>query len=157
VKETVEIREESPNGRSTQALFAEYLALLRDRLGIRFEPSERIFATDDQLDGTDGAWLVLYANDVAVGCGGLRRLESGVAEVKRMFVSQSARRSGYGRRLLHALEDIAIDRGNTRVCLVTTEVLSEARRLYIEEGYRVIQRIARGRHPVEIWMEKDVP
>ncbi|MDX6692202.1 MAG: hypothetical protein QOG15_3659 [Solirubrobacteraceae bacterium] len=153
----VEIREEPPSGLATQALFAEYVALLHDRLGIRFEPTDRLFATEEELDKANGAWLVIYARGLPVGCGGVRTLESKVAEVKRMFVSQRARRSGYGRRLLHELEDIAVTRGHSRVRLVTTEVLSEARSLYVAEGYRVIHRIPRERRPVEIWMEKDVP
>ena len=155
--EPIEIRLESPQGSATRALFAEYLVLLHDRLGIRFQPSERVFGTDEDFDGADGAWLVIYAHGVPVGCGGMRALSPNVAEVKRMFVSQSARRSGHGSRLLRALEEIAVERGHARVCLVTTEVLSEARKLYLTEGYRVVQRIPRERRPVEIWMEKDVP
>jgi GNAT superfamily N-acetyltransferase len=153
----VDIRAEAPDGHATRALFAEYLVLLQDRLGKRFEPNERIFATEAAFEGGGGAWLVLYADGRAVGCGGLRTLGPGVGEIKRMFVSQPVRRSGHGRRLLHALEDIAVARGHSRVRLLTTEVLSEARKLYAAEGYRVIERFVRGREPVEIWLEKDVP
>lgn len=153
----VEIRAEAPDGHATRALYAEYVVLLSDRLGKRSEPTERIFATEAAFGGAGGgAWLVLYADGRAVGCGGLRTLGPGVGEIKRMFVSQHARRSGHGRRLLHALEDIAVARGHTRVRLLTTEVLSEARKLYAAEGYRVIERFVRGRAPVEIWLEKDV-
>lgn len=153
----VEIRAEAPDGPATRALFAEYVVLLSDRLGKRLEPTERVFATDAAFDGAGGAWLVLYADGRAVGCGGLRTLGPGVGEIKRMFVSQNARRNGHGRRLLHALEDIAVERGHTRVRLLTTEILSEARKLCAAEGYRVIERFVRGRAPVEIWLEKDVP
>ena len=74
-----------------------------------------------------------------------------------MFVSQRHRRNGHGRRLLRELERIAVERGHDRVRLLTTEVLSEARRLCAAEGYRVVRRIPRARAPVEIWLEKDVP
>ncbi|MGH2840495.1 MAG: GNAT family N-acetyltransferase [Solirubrobacteraceae bacterium] len=153
----VEIRAEPPDGAATRALFAEYLVLLQDRLGLRFKPSERIFATEAAFAGPDGAWLVLYDCGRPVGCGGLRTLAPGVGEIKRMFVTQSARRSGHGRLLLHELERLAVRRGHTCVRLLTTEVLSEARKLYAAEGYRVIERMVRGSDPVEIWLEKDVP
>lgn len=153
----IEIRAEAPGGAATRALFAEYLGLLQDRLGTGFAPSERIFATDAAFAGAEGAWLVLYEDGRPVGCGGLRTLEPGIGEIKRMFVSQSARRCGHGRRLLRELERIAVELGHARVRLLTTEVLSEARRLYAAEGYRVIHRIARERDPVEIWLERDVP
>ncbi len=152
----VEIRAESPDGAVTRALFEEYLALLQDRLGRGFQPSERIFATEAAFDGEEGAWRVLYDDGRAVACGGLRTLAPGIGEIKRMFVRQSMRRSGYGRQLLRELERIARERGHTRVRLLTTEVLSEARKLYAAEGYRVIERIARGHDPVEIWLEKDL-
>jgi len=153
----VEIRSEAADGHATRALFAQYIALLHDRLGKRFEPSEHIFATEDAFTAEDGTWLVLYEDGRPVGCGGLRTLSVDVGEIKRMFVSQSARRSGHGRRLLRELERIAVARGHTRVQLLTTEVLSEARKLYAAEGYRVVERSVRGRQPVEIWLEKDVP
>lgn len=151
----IEIRAEPPDGAATLALFREYLALFQDRLGLALQPTERVFAGERAFADGRGAWLVVYERGIAVGCGGLRTLEPGVAEIKRMFVSQRHRRSGHGRLLLRQLERIAVERGHDRVRLLTTEVLSEARRLYAAEGYRVVQRIAR--EPVEIWLEKDVP
>jgi len=153
----VELRAEPPAGDATQALFREYGALIQDRLGLRFQPTKPILARETAVGGDSGIWLVVYESGRAIGCGGLRTIEPGVAEIKRMFVSQRYRRNGHGRRLLRELERIAVERGQDRVRLLTTEVLSEARRLCAAEGYRVVQRIARGRAPVEIWLEKDVP
>lgn len=152
-----EFRAEPPGGAATLALYREYLALIQDRLGLASQPSERTFAKDIGFSGDGGAWLVVYDRGRAVACGGLRTLEPGVAEIKRMFVRERYRRNGHGRRLLRELERIAVERGHDRVRLLTTEVLSEARRLYAAEGYRVVQRLARERAPVEIWLEKDVP
>jgi len=152
----IELRAEPPDGAATYALFREYGALIQDRLGLELQPAEVVLAAETAF-GDGGAWLVIYDSERAVGCGGLRTLEPGVAEIRRMFVSQRHRRNGHGRRLLRELERIAVERGHDRVRLLTTEVLSEARRLYAAEGYRVVQRIARARAPVEIWLEKDVP
>gem|GEM_PF-1103869 len=152
-----EIRDEAADGPAAQTLFAQYMGLLRDRLGASFVATERIFATADAFGADGGAWLVSYDDDgEPIACGGLRTLEPGVGEIKRMFVVASARRAGHGRRLLSALERRAAASGHRRVRVLTTEVLSEALALYASEGYRTVQRTARSGQPVEIWMEKEL-
>jgi GNAT superfamily N-acetyltransferase len=152
-----EIREEAADAPAARELYAQYMALLHDRLGEDFVPTERIFASETTFAGDGGAWLVAYdENGRPVGCGGLRTLAPGTGEIKRMFVTADARRAGYGRRLLRALEQRAAEYGHRRVRLLTTEVLSEALALYAGEGYRTVQRSARPGQPVEIWMEKQL-
>ena len=91
------IREEPADGPAARLLFDEYLALVRERIGPDFVPSERIFATEDAFAGEGTAWLVLYDGAGApIGCGGLRTLAP-VGEIKRMFVVRRARGSGLGR------------------------------------------------------------
>lgn len=152
----VEIRPEAADGPAARALYAQYMALLRERLP-GFVPTERIFASEEVFAGDGGAWLVAYdADGDAVGCGGLRTLAPGVGEIKRMFVTQRARGAGLGRRLLRELERCAAARGHRRVRLLTTDVLSEAIALYEAEGYRTVQRTERPGEPVEYWMEKEL-
>jgi serine phosphatase RsbU (regulator of sigma subunit)/GNAT superfamily N-acetyltransferase len=151
------IRDDPPGAPAAKALFAEYMALVRERLGLPadFELPEHIFATADVFDGPGGAWLVAFDADGApLGCGGLRLLEPGVGEIKRMFVSERARGRGLGRRLLRELERRATAAGAQRVRLVTTDVLREACALYEAEGYREISRGGEPGGPVEIWLEK---
>ena len=145
----IEVRPEAPDGPAARALWAEYMALVRDRLGDDFEPTEEIFASDRDF----GTWLVLYEDGDAVGCGGVRVLEPGVAEIKRMFVTAAARRRGHGRRLLHDLERAAQAGGHHRVRLYTTDVLVEARELYATAGYRLISSHHEGDR-VDHWLEK---
>jgi GNAT superfamily N-acetyltransferase len=147
------IRHEEATGEASRVLFAEYMDFVRDRLGDTFVPTERIFASEDDFDGTGAAWLVLYEGDAAVACGGLRPLAPGVAEIKRMFVTASARGRGHGRTLLAALERLAAEAGCERVRLYTTEVLREARALYSACGYRPVGVAAiDGR--IDLWLEK---
>jgi GNAT superfamily N-acetyltransferase len=150
------IRREAPTGEASRALFAEYMALVRARLGDEFTPSEAIFATEDAFDGPRAAWLVVYEDDRAVGCGGLRPLERDVAEIKRMFVTAPARRRGHGRVLLDELERLARDAGYRRARLYTTKVLREARALYDHAGYRPIDAAAVDDRADDIWLEKSL-
>lgn len=149
------IRHEDATGDASRALFAQYMDLVRERLGRSFVPTEQIFAAEEDFDGAGAAWLVLYDGDVAVACGGLRPLEPGVAEIKRMFVTASARGRGHARALLAELERLAADAGCERVRLYTTEVLREARALYSTCGYRPVGVAAiDGR--IDLWLEKAI-
>ena len=152
-----QLRDDAPDGPAARALFGEYMALVRTRLGLAADAvlPERIFATEEVFSGRGGAWLTAYDDGGdPVGCGGLRVLAPGIGEIKRMFVSERARGHGLGRRLLRELERRAAAGGLGHVRLLTTEVLSEACALYDAEGYREIGREQQPGGPVEIWLEK---
>jgi GNAT superfamily N-acetyltransferase len=149
----IEVRHEPPDGPAAIALWEEYMALVRERAGPEFEPTERIFGTADVFRGPNAAWIVLYDDGAPVACAGLRELVPGVAEIKRMFVTPRARGRGHARRLLADLEGIARDAGQRSMRLFTTDMLPEAMALYASEGYAI-----RSAHPVagrtEFWLEK---
>jgi GNAT superfamily N-acetyltransferase len=85
-----------------------------------------------------GRFLVLYEGLEAVACGGVKRLEDGLGEIKRMYVIPHARGRGVGRVLLVALEDAARDLGYARVRLDTGPRQPHARALYESAGYAEI-------------------
>jgi GNAT superfamily N-acetyltransferase len=148
------IRREPATGEASRALFAEYMALVRERMGDDFVPSEAIFATEDTFDEPGAAWLVVYEDERAVACGGLRALQPRVGEIKRLFVSAAVRRRGHARTLLAELERLAREMGYARVRAYTTEVLSEARALYDDAGYRRIDAAPVDDRAEDIWLEK---
>ena len=150
----IEVRHEPPDGPAAQALWDEYMELVRERAGPGFEPTQRIFATVDVFRGPNAAWIVLYDDGAPVACAGLRELEPGAGEIKRMFVTPRARGRGLARRLLAELEGIARDAGQREIRLFTTDMLPEAMRALRQRGLR-----GRREHPVEdgrteFWLEK---
>jgi GNAT superfamily N-acetyltransferase len=85
--------------------------------------------------------VVLVARDVggeAVGCGALRPLGDGVAEIKRMYVVPAARGRGLSKLVRAGLEAAARDRGWTTLRLETGPRQPEAVALYEGAGYRPI-------------------
>jgi GNAT superfamily N-acetyltransferase len=134
----LELRDEPATGPAAQALWAEYQALVRERLGPGFVPEEAIFATERVFEEQGAAFVVLYVRGRPVGCGGVRSLGPELSEIKRMFVTADARRQGHGRRLLAELERRAAAAGAKRVRLLTTEALFEAQALYESAGYTVV-------------------
>jgi GNAT superfamily N-acetyltransferase len=135
---TAALRAEAPDGPASRALWAEYLALLEERLDVPVEDPEHIFAPSESFAGPGSAWLVAYEGEDPVACGGLRALDAETGEIKRMFVSSRARGRGHARALLAELERRAAAAGQRRLRLITTEVLREARALYRAAGYAIV-------------------
>jgi putative acetyltransferase len=79
--------------------------------------------------------VVAYSGDAPVGCGALRELKPGVAEIKRMFVLPEARRFGAARRMLEALEAQGRALGYSAVRLGSGVRQPEALALYESCGY----------------------
>jgi GNAT superfamily N-acetyltransferase len=116
-----------------QRLVAEQQAEIRARYDGAGEPGAPPSSADISV--------VLVARDddgTAVGCGALRALGDGAAEVKRMFVAPAARGRGVARAVLAGLEDAARDRGWTTLRLETGPRQPEALGLYLSAGYRPI-------------------
>jgi GNAT superfamily N-acetyltransferase len=149
----IEVRRERPDGAAALALFDEYMDFVRERAGRDMRDAEHIFATSDVFHGPGSAWLVVYDDGTPVACGGLRPLAPDTGEIKRMFVSAAARRRGHARRLLAELEGIARDAGQTRIRLLTTELLPEAIALYRTCGYTVASSHVEDGH-TDYWLEK---
>jgi GNAT superfamily N-acetyltransferase len=82
-----------------------------------------------------GALRVALVDGRAVGVGGLRPLEEGIAELKRVFVSPQAQGRGAGTRLVEALLDDARRLGYRRVRLDTLDRLRAANALYERLGF----------------------
>jgi GNAT superfamily N-acetyltransferase len=114
------------------------LAELEDRYG---EPdADPDHLTADDLAPPVGAFVVAWLDGTAVGCGGLRRYDDGIGELKRMYVSPASRGRGVGRRVLGALEDRARHRlGHRRLVLETGVLQPEAMALYESAGYERIE------------------
>jgi GNAT superfamily N-acetyltransferase len=84
-----------------------------------------------------GLFLVGYDGEEPVACGGWRSHGTD-AEVKRMYVSKRARRTGNARRLLAELELTARETGHRRVILETGSKQPEAVALYQSAGYATV-------------------
>ncbi|WP_370188576.1 GNAT family N-acetyltransferase [Aeromicrobium sp.] len=115
----------------------------------------------DDLDpyrGPTGVFLLATAgggelDGEVLGCGALRDLGDGSAEVKRMWVDARARGTGLGRRLLATLEEHARALGYRRVRLDTNDQLVAALTLYRSAGYAEIERYNDNPH-ARHWFEK---
>ena len=88
----------------------------------------------DDVRGAGACFLLAHGPEgEALGCGGYRPLEPGVAEIKRMYAVPGSR--GVGAALLVALERRARSDGYETVRLETRRVNSRAVAFYERSGY----------------------
>ncbi len=78
-------------------------------------------------------------NKRAVGCGAIKQFETGIMEVKRMFVPLEERGKGIAAEILKELETWAMELGNTKCILETGVKQPEAISLYKKCGYRITE------------------
>lgn len=132
----IEFRAASPQDGEGAALLramVEEMAELYDGLDLNDPAMPK--AGPAELSPPGGGFLVGWAGDVAVCCGGIKRLPDGACEIKRMYVAPDVRRQGVARALLRALEAEARDLGYTVARLDTGPRQAHAKALYAAEGY----------------------
>lgn len=104
-----------------------------------------------------GAFLVAYLDGEPVGCGAVRRIEDGTAEIKRMYVRPAARGRRIGAAILAALESEARNLGAARLVLETGERQHEAVALYRRAGFVEIPRFGEYiESPLSLCMAKEL-
>jgi GNAT superfamily N-acetyltransferase len=130
-----------------------YFADLAERFPGEFEQTRCGVVDDVEMSPPRGRFLVVRAAGRAMGCGGVRTLENGVGEIKRMWLHADLRGRGLGRRLLHALEQASRELGHTVVRLDTINYLTEAINLYTVAGYRAIPSY-NDNVDADLWFEK---
>ena len=117
--------------------FRELVILLDADLATRDGDEHSFYAQFNKIDKIRHV-VVAYAGGEAVGCGAIKEYESGVAEIKRMFVRPEYRGRGVAEQILTELETWASEL-NYYECILETGVKQpEAIRLYQKSGYEKI-------------------
>jgi DNA-binding MarR family transcriptional regulator/predicted N-acetyltransferase YhbS len=112
-----------------------YFAELDRRFEHGHDPAKGIPAEGDELRPPAGLLLVARLRGEPVGCGAVRFAPGEPAQLKRMWIAESVRGLGLGRRLLDELESRAAANGCDTVRLETNRALGEAIDMYRASGY----------------------
>lgn len=141
----------SPGDPGVPELFAA-----ADAYGLSIYPPENYHALDVAEFARDDVVLLVGRSEVGEALG-MAALNVETAELKRMFVSPTARGTGLGRTLLAAVEQAARDRGIHVLRLETGEPQVAAIALYESAGYRRIPAFgAYVDDPTSVCMSKDL-
>lgn len=142
-----------PKGRAARWCVSQYFAEIDRRFEGGFDPAASLSVDDHDLIPPRGAFLLATLDGEPVGCGSVTAIEPGVGWLKRMWVDDSARGLGIGRRLLEALEGQSLELGLTTLRLDTNKALGEAIALYRSAGFREVPRFNDEPH-AHHWFEK---
>lgn len=134
----VEVKVVDPAHPDAQFCVGEYFADLGRRFETGFDPALSISAKLHELRPPAGVFLVATLCSEPVGCGALKFHGDEPTELKRMWVADSVRGLGIGRRLLGELESYAAATGVRVLRLETNKALTEAIGLYRSAGYREV-------------------
>jgi GNAT superfamily N-acetyltransferase len=102
-----------------------------------------------------GTLLLVRVDGESAGLGGVRHLDTDVAEVKSMYLSPAHRGKGLARRLLAELEGIARGRDCRAIRLDTSEYLTGAVTLYRAAGYREVPNY-NANPKADLWFERQL-
>lgn len=138
-----------PAARYCQERYFEELAA---RFESGFDPARSNTAADAEITPPNGYLVLATLHGEPVGCGALR-CHRDYGEIKRMWVAESVRGLGVGRRILQRLEELARARRLPRIRLETNRSLVEAQTLYRTSGYTEIGSFTSEPY-ADFWFEK---
>ena len=122
---------------TVRKLFREYEASIK--VDLCFQGFEKELA---ELPGAyaqpSGRLLLAFDGDEAAGCGALRRLESDVCEMKRLYVRPEHQGKSIGAALARRLIEEAREAGYARMRLDTMPSMARAIGMYRSLGFREI-------------------
>lgn len=145
------------DARSTEAVEAirAYFTELDAQFASGFNDWDALTEGAADFDPPAGAFLLLRVDGEVAGCGGVRTLEPGIGEIKRMWITPLHRGEGLAKLLLAELESAIGAMGHHTVRLDTNATLTPAIRMYESSGYRSIERY-NDNPDAERWFEKQL-
>ena len=105
------IAREDPSSAEARWCLEQYFAELAERFEQGFDSGQSISAEPEEMTPPRGAFLLARLDGRPIGCGAVKTLAPGIGSIKRMWVAESARGLGLGRRILAALEAQARELG----------------------------------------------
>lgn len=152
----VEVAPTDPGHPHAKHCLREYFAELDVRFDSGFDATRSIAADDDELRPPAGVLLVARLRAEPIGCVAMKLHRDAPTEIKRMWVDESARGLGVGRRLLTEAESYAADHGAKVLRLETNRSLIEAIGLYRSAGYVEVEAFNEEPY-AHHWFEKTIP
>lgn len=104
----------------------------------------------------EGSFLVAKDGNRIVGCAGLKKLEDGICEMKRLYVLDEYKGQGIGKRLVSRILEEGAAKGYRKIRLDTLRQMDAAQGLYRSLGFHEIPAYVF--NPIEgaVFMERDI-
>jgi len=136
-------------------LFEEYVDSLNVDLSFQ-DFSKELDTVGQQYNMPSGGLLLAFADDLPAGCAGIRLLDDGIAELKRMYIKDEFRGLKIGVALLQRSVDLAKTLGYKKIRLDTLASMTKAQQLYKLFGFYEIDAYRYNPLAGTIYMEKEL-
>ena len=136
------------------SLYADFISEADGPLGIDLG-AEIAAGPPANLAPAAGLLLLARVDGDPAGLGGVRHLDTPVAEIKSMYVAPAYRGIGLARRILAELEGAAAENGCEASRLDTSDYLTAAIALYRAAGYREVADY-NGNPKANLWFERQL-
>jgi putative acetyltransferase len=131
---TTAISLERPDNEDATALIEE----LEAHLASLYPAESRHGYSVDQLLREGVAFFVIRVNNAPAGCGGVKLVDAGYGEIKRMYIRPQFRGLGLAKLMLGHLTEYARSRGIELLRLETGIYQREAIGLYERAGFKAV-------------------
>ena len=137
---------------SAMRITKDYIAWLN--IDLSFQDIEKELSNFASVySAPNGLFLLVWYNGQMIGGVGLRKLETKVCELKRLFVYDKFKRKGIGRLLCAKLIKEATNLGFEKMRLDTLGRMEEAINLYESLGFKIIKPYRFNPDPTTKYME----
>jgi len=134
----LELRAVDPLHPDARQCVRAYVAELNRRSESGYDPSAVMSEEPNELRPPAGQFVVATLEGHPVGCGGVKHRDGEPSHIPRLWVDNSVRRLGLGRKLLERLEAEARSHGAPAAQLEAMDALPEACELYRSAGYHEV-------------------
>ncbi len=149
----IQIRSADPESSAAVECLSAYFQLLCENIpGITTAHVPLPDPDSDAYRPPLGQFLIAWRGDLPEGCVSLHALDTGVGEVKRLWVAPAARGHGIARALMAGIESHARAAGMRTLKLDTHKSLTAAITLYRASGWT--DAAPYSRYPATHWFEK---
>ncbi|MBO9203186.1 MULTISPECIES: GNAT family N-acetyltransferase [Niastella] len=134
-------------------LFLQYIKSLHFELNFQ-DVDRELEEIHLEYNEPSGVLLLAYDGDKAIACAGVRKIDSQISELKRMFVDPNYRGHQLGQRLLQQSLEEARRLGYHSIRLDTVPEMQAAIKLYTAAGFYPIEPYRFNPIPGALFMEK---
>ena len=122
---------------STDYNFLKLIHQLDDNLAQKNGEKNTFFKKFNQVDKINHV-IIIFKNEIPIGCGAFKIYNEQTVEIKRMFVDINNRKRGFATTILNELTNWANELGFHYAVLETGDKMTEAINLYLKEGFEII-------------------
>jgi ribosomal protein S18 acetylase RimI-like enzyme len=136
-------------------LFLQYIQSLDFELNFQ-DVDRELKEIATEYNYPTGVLLLVYDGDKAIACAGVRKIDTNIAELKRMFVNSDYRGRQLGQQLLEQALKETTQLGYRSIRLDTVPSMLSAIKLYKAAGFHEIEPYRFNPIPGAIYMEKEL-